>query len=197
MAGRPTKLDPSTEQIICAAIQRGLGYEQAARLADIQYYTLRRWKLRGEKELERVAADPKARIRKSEKPFCDFCEALQRAEAEGENTNADIVNEIARGGQTVTKTEFRQVKNWDSSANGGKGGFIVTEEATVTKTETTLPDWRAAAFILERRHPDRWGRRTELSGTIKTEDITFDNEIRAKKISQLLEKVRGRANAAG
>jgi len=195
--GRPTKLDQSTQQVICNAIRQGLGYEQAAAIGHIHYDSFNNWRKRGQAEIERLRDNPRARPKKSEAPFVEFFEAVQRAKVEGELTNADIVNAAAHGGQTVTKTEFKQVKSWDNNANGGNGGFIVTEETTVTKTEETLPDWRAAAFVLERRHPERWGRKTELSGIVKTEDITLDNEIRAEKIRRLLEKVRERANAAG
>lgn len=159
--GRPSKLDDSTQQIICAAIARGVGYEPAARLAGITYQAFRNWIKRAEAEIERLQT-PRTRPKASEQPYVEFFEAVQRAEAEGENTNADIVGEAARGGQTVTKTEKYQKRVFDKKSQS----FVVVEETETTKTETAAPDWRAAAFILERRHPDRWGRqvKTELSG---------------------------------
>lgn len=159
--GRPSKLDDSTQQIICAAIARGLGYEPAARLAGIGYTTFRNWIIRAEAEIERLGSS-KSRPKKSEQPYLEFLKAVQRAEAEGENTNADIVNEAARGGQTVTKTERYVKRVWDANTQS----FVEIEQTETVKTETTLPDWRAAAFVLERRHPDRWGRqvKTEVSG---------------------------------
>lgn len=158
---RLSKLDASTQQVICAAIARGLGYEPAARMAGIGYSTLRSWVNRAEAELERLKK-PKTRPKQSEQIYLEFLEALQRAEAEGENTNADIVGEAARGGQIVTKTEKYQKRVFDKKSQS----FVVIEETETTKVETAAPDWRAAAFILERRHPDRWGRqvKTELSG---------------------------------
>jgi hypothetical protein len=154
-------LDASTQQIICAAIRRGLGYEPAARMAGIRYSTLRNWINRAEAELERLKKS-RTRLYASEKPFVEFLDELQRAEAEGENTNADIINDAARGGQQVTKTEKYEKRIWDKKT----GAFVVIEQTETTKIETAAPDWRAAAFILERRHADRWGRqvRTEISG---------------------------------
>lgn len=156
--GRPTKLDGSTQQIICNAIRNGLGYEQAATLAGIEYYTFRRWILRAEAELKRLEEHPRARMKQREKLYCDFCEAVQRAKAEGEQFNADVINQAAAGG--VTYTETKQVKAFDPATQA----FIVTEETITIKV--TQPDWRAAAFVLERRHPERWTRhqKTELSG---------------------------------
>lgn len=159
--GAPSKLDASTQQIICAAIRRGLGYEPAARMAGIRYTTLRNWINRAEAELERLK-NPKTRLKQSEKPYLDFLDELQRAEAEGENTNADIVGDAARGGQQITKKETHRKRLFDKK----QGAFVVVEETETTKIETAAPDWRAAAFILERRHPDRWGRqvKAEVSG---------------------------------
>lgn len=198
MAGRPSKLDASTQQIICAAIRRGLGYEPAARLGGISYQAFRNWIKRAEAELER-RDQPRARPRASEQPFIEFFEAVQRAEAEGENTNADIVNEAAAGGRTITKTEKYEKRIWDKKT----AGFVVVEETETTKTETAAPDWRAAAFILERRHPDRWGRqeRREISGPgggpIRTEDVGLTDEERLARIALLLNKAgTGRAGRA-
>lgn len=159
--GRPSKLDASTQQIICAAIRRGLGYEPAARMAGITYRTFSRWRDRGLAEIERLEK-PKTRPKAAETIFVEFCQELQRAEAEGENTNADIISKMAEGGQQVTKKETYQKRVWDAKQKA----FVAIEESETTKVETTLPDWRAAAFILERRHPDRWGRqiKTEVSG---------------------------------
>jgi transposase len=159
--GRPLKLDASTQQIICAAIRRGLGYEPAAQMAGISYSTLRNWINRAEAEVDRLQK-PRTREKASEAPFLEFLDQLQRAEAEGENTNADIVNEAAAGGRTITKTERYQKRIWDKKTQT----FVVVEETETTKAETAAPDWRAAAFILERRHSDRWGRqlKSEISG---------------------------------
>jgi hypothetical protein len=78
--------------------------------------------------------------------------------------------------------------------------LVTKEEVTISKT--TLPNWRAAAFILERRHPDRWTKkiRTEVSGPdggpVKTEDTTFDDPKRAKKVAELFDRARQRAAEA-
>lgn len=156
--GRYTKLDESIQQVFVNAIRQGLGYEPAASLAGIALSTFYNWRNRGQAELERLEKHSRARIKKSERPFIEFLEAVQRAEAVGEQVNADVINRAAEGGWETTET--KQTKTWDPATKT----FIVTEEVITTKT--TQPDWRAAAFILERRHSERWTRtvKGEISG---------------------------------
>ncbi len=50
-------------------------------------------------------------------------------------------------------------------------------------------DWRAAAFLLKHRHPDRWGQRQNVKheGTVRTEsvDVPADAE-RLQEVSDIL-----------
>lgn len=156
--GRYTKLDESIQQVFVNAIRQGLGYEPAASLAGIALSTFYNWRNRAQAELDRLEKHSRARVKKSERPFIEFLEAVQRAEAVGEQANADILNRAAEGGFEFTET--KQTKVLDPAT----GAFVITEEVVTTKT--TQPDWRAAAFILERRHPERWVKKqqTELSG---------------------------------
>jgi hypothetical protein len=154
--GRPTKLNILTQEKICVAIRRGLGYEQSAMLGGIHYDTFNKWRLRAEAELTRLA-QPGTRPRKQEAPFVDFYEAVQRAEIEGELTNANIIDQAAKGGYTFT--EIKVTRALDAAS----GGMMITEEVQTTKT--VPPDWRAALAILERRHPDRWLRKQKVEAT--------------------------------
>lgn len=155
-AGRPTKLNIQTQEKICVAIQRGLGYERAALLGGVSYNTFNDWRKRGEAELDRLE-QPGARPRKTDAKFLEFFEAVQRAEMEGELTNANIIDQAARGGYTFT--EIKVTRALDAAS----GGMMITEEVQTTKTAP--PDWRAALAILERRHPDRWLRKQKVEAT--------------------------------
>lgn len=45
-----------------------------------------------------------------------------------------------------------------------------------------FPDWRASAWRLERKHPDRWGRRSEVKVT-QTPDMVSRDELDYTKMS--------------
>lgn len=115
--GRPTKFNKEIQNKIIMAIKAGNYVETAAAYAGINKSTLYDWLKRGEREKQRVAKNPRYKIRKSEAPFVGFSDAVEKALAEAEVRDVVIVGEAAK------------------------------------------VHWQAAAWRLERRHPDRWGRR--------------------------------------
>jgi hypothetical protein len=70
MAGRPTKLTPEVQKRLCDAIAAGNYREAACSYAGIDKATFSRWIARGEQA--------------KTGPFCDFCNAVQKAEADAE-----------------------------------------------------------------------------------------------------------------
>ena len=78
---RPSKLNAERTAIICDALRECMPYEQAARLADIDVATFRRWRRRGENPT--TARD---------KPFEAFSAAVKKAEAEAQR---ELVRRIA------------------------------------------------------------------------------------------------------
>ena len=128
--GRPSKLTPNIEEIIIECISLGLSYEKTAAAAGITRQTLRNYVKRGQKA-------------KSGKYFI-FFNRLRKAEAEGERINFQKIRDAAVGGQEVTHTKEIFC-----------GNKIVKQVST---TQQSAPDWRAAAWILERRYPERYGR---------------------------------------
>lgn len=141
--GRPTKLNFDTHNKIITAIRAGNYIETAAAYAGINKSTLYDWLKRGEREKQRVAKNPRYKIRKSEKPYVEFSNAVEKALAEAEIRDVAIIAKAA-------------------------------EE-----------QWQAAAWRLERKFPDRWGRRVldvEHKGKleVKNDDI--------RRIEQQLEK---------
>lgn len=145
--GRPTKFTAATRRRILAALRAGLTYERAALAAGVHAETLRLWRRQAE---EAEAGGDESSL------FSGFFGELRRAEAEGERQAAEIVMQAARGGTKTVETKTTVVVR----------GEEIVESTTTTTATTTLPDWRAAMAMLERRHPERWARtdRHEHSG---------------------------------
>lgn len=180
---RPTKLNKATITKIVNAIRAGLTYERAAQAAGVSYDSLNRWREQGK-------ADAKAGI---ESEFCEFCDAVTRAEAEGEAVNALIIQAAAKGGQKVKETKI--VKRHTEIEGVEGAAFIVEETTTIYKRP---PDWRAALTILERRHPEQWAKRDTVQVEIDWRKEAEAAGVDANRIlSQLETEYYEEAIAAG
>lgn len=136
---RPIKLNEQIQNKIITAIRAGNYIETAAAYAGITKSTLYDWLKRGEREKQRVAKNPRNRIRKEEAIFVGFSNAVEKALAEAEIRDVAIIGKAAE--------EY----------------------------------WQAAAWRLERKFPDRWGRKKldidmKHSGDIEVEITLVDDD---------------------
>jgi transposase len=150
-AGRPTKLSPEMQKLICQGIRIGLSYKDSAVNAGITEKTFYNWVERGEKA-------------KSGKYYL-FLQELQEAKQKGQAILVNELTKLARGGMEVVEEDVVVMPD-------GK------EVPVKRKKKTTLPDKQAIQFILERRYPEEWGRqdRLELSGSVDTSP-TFETNL--------------------
>lgn len=135
--GRPTKLTPELQEEICKAIRAGNYIETAAAFAGISKNTLYDWMKRGAREKERLAKNPRAKVKKSEAPFVDFSDAVEKALAAAEVRDVMLIGKAA---------------------------------------ET---QWQAAAWRLERKFPDRWGRKERLEVAAEVDISSYVNALSA------------------
>ena len=140
--GRPETIHAKSPAII-AAVRRGMTLKDAANGAGIHYQTLNRWVKRGEAEEIRLLESTRARPRKKEAPYIAFYRQYTEAKAQGELLLANVVFRSASGGGKVLETKTVTVTD-------EKGNVLKSERTTINKTLN--PDWRAAAFALERRY---------------------------------------------
>jgi len=151
--GRPSKLTPKIQEEILRVIKSGNYIETACAYVGINKSTFYEWLKRGAREKDRVAKNPRAKVRKSEQPYVDFSNAVEKALAQAEIRDVAIIGKAA-------------------------------EE-----------NWQAAAWRLERKFPERWGRKEKYSlehtgkdggpiETSHTEQIDLSN-LTDKELEQL------------
>ncbi|MDP3937833.1 MAG: hypothetical protein Q8R92_06825 [Deltaproteobacteria bacterium] len=83
-------------------------------------------------------------------PYASFATRIRKAEAEDELRRIALIAKAGTGGEvsyrrTTTKAD----------------GAVVTEERLLA------PEWTANAWHLERKHPERWGRKERVEHTGK------------------------------
>lgn len=164
-------LTPELMDRLCSLLRVGAYVEQACAQVGIEKSSFYNWMRRGAREvnrrtkyaeeIEREHIEDRTRRQKirveervrrtkrgkdhvqtceEEQRYVEFLNAIQRAQAEGEHAMLSMVSKAAAGGAVVRRTTR------------------TASDGTTSTTEVhALPDWRAAAWRLEKRHPQRWG----------------------------------------
>ncbi len=170
--GRPTRINEvighrDTEQgrtpitvadRIIEALNAGNYVEAAAAMAGVHKSSVYEWLSVGANATSALLAGAKTRreLTAHEKRCIDFSDAVEEAQHLADATDMTRLAALASGGQQVTETT-------EVAAVDAQGVVRVTERKTTTRT--TLPDRAALTWRLERRNPEKYGRRTvELSG---------------------------------
>ena len=140
---RARLLTPEVEARLIEASRAGLAVDLAAVAAGVSRATFLRWMAYGRTEaVDRSAGnDPDPELDR----FVEFFENVERARAAAALSAALDIRRASRGGIVTTHRKF--------DPHTGK----VLEE-----TITTPPDWRAAAWYLERQHRRQYGREDHL-----------------------------------
>ncbi|MFD3815235.1 hypothetical protein ACFWRZ_09220 [Streptomyces rubiginosohelvolus] len=140
---RARLLTPEVEARLIEASRAGLAVDLAAVNAGISRASFLRWMAYGRTEaVDRAAGedpDPELDV------FVQFFEKVERARASAALSAALDIRRASRGGIVTTHRTF--------DPHSGK----VLEE-----TVTTPPDWRAAAWYLERQHRKQYGKEDHL-----------------------------------
>ena len=143
--GRPSSLTPELQERICDAIRDGRNYDQACTLAGIHRSTFMKWRAMGR------AATRKTKYR-------DFLDATVRAREEWLIRQEALIEEVGHDGERVEEI-VRTTK---------PDGSVVEKKRIIRRR-----DWKAVAWLMERRHPERYGQRQKLEhgGGLKHEGL--------------------------
>jgi hypothetical protein len=179
---RPSKLTKKTQNKLLKGIKAGLTYERACQLAGIYYSTYRNWILWGEQEKERVNRELQikynealeanklknteqresflAKALKQIKPnkFFEFLELVKKTESELEEYNLSLIEEAAEGNIINLKKKKKQVL--------ADGSEVETEEINQAVIKGR---WQAAAWLLERKYPERYALNIKHEAKIEQE----------------------------
>jgi hypothetical protein len=142
--GRPTKLTPQAQDMICRAVTLGVPVVSAALVAGISKGAVLQWLQRGEGRHARPATQV----------YVNFVDAIEKARAQDEARRVARLEQAARGGQVV----------YEKSTTYPDGR--VTREVRLTE-----PQWTADAWFLERSRPEVWGRRDRLAVQVQIERV--------------------------
>ena len=137
--GRPTKLTPEIADAIEQVVRAGACVGVAARRLGISAEAAEEWVRRGEGRSERRATEP----------YVSFATRIRKAEADDEVRRIALIAKAGTGGEVTYRRTTTKAD-----------GAVVMEERLLA------PEWTANAWHLERKHPERWGRkeRHEITG---------------------------------
>jgi hypothetical protein len=172
---RKTRLTPAVERAIITAVAGGVPYYQACLLADVPQSTATLWMEKGEGRHSQQRATPQ---------LVAFVAAIKKAEAQDE----------ARRLLRITQA--------------GEGGVVIYEKTTtrpdgtvIREVQRTAPQWQSHAWMLERKYPDRYGRRVQADLSLRVRELAEEvarevgvsaDEIIREAQSFLKEHDRGR-----
>jgi transposase len=151
--GRQTKLTPAVQQAIITAIAGGVPYYQACLMADVKHSTATLWRERGENGHSQQGTHPL---------YIAFITQVKKAEAQDEARRLLRINQAGQGGTVISETTTTY-----------PDGRIEHE------VKRTSPQWQADAWHLERKYPDRYGRRVQAN-------VNLDIQALATKVASEL-----------
>ena len=147
---RPCKLNDEVQQLIVGHIRLGATHRHAAQAAGIGESTFYAW-------LDKGRAAKRGKFR-------ELLEAVTRAESEGLSQNLQLIRRAALGQAPVADRwegcpDCIGKGTVDDGKAGAKCARCSGKGSVLVKGTPGVPgDWRAAAWLIERRHPHEYGR---------------------------------------
>jgi hypothetical protein len=153
--GQPTKLTPERARLLIDRLSNGVPIAQTCSTSGISVQTHYNWLERGTAEKARLAENPRARPLQGERIYVDYLERVEKAKDQAFVRMVAIVQSAATGGREI---DTQVITERDAA---GK----ITSERRITRVAP--PIWQAAAWWLERRHPEQFARTYKAEHTGK------------------------------
>ena len=172
MAGKPKITDELIEQCV-RLLMGGIPLERLGHLVDgISDRTVHRWRSRGKAALQKWEDNPRSRrVPAADEPYVRFYEATERGRARFEMNALLRIQEAGMGqavrrqrvalddnGQPIMQPVVRERDGVPVAMTDPVSGEVLLEP--VMELDYHPPTWQPNAWLLERRDPDSYGRRT-------------------------------------
>lgn len=145
-APRGIVFKPRIRRLLYKALEAGLPQNRACDLVGLSWNTFNRWC-----DIGRVSSGANA--------YKAFYERIKRIEARREARLLGIIEKVAQGEYKIHDVEITLDKNGRSFKR---------------RTRTARPEWKAAAWRLERLYPEDYGQRIEDLSALTAEEIAHD-----------------------
>ena len=158
---RPPELTDDVVKQVSSRIAMGLSNRDAIESVLLTERSFYHYMARGRAQQEAMDDDPFYEVPENEWLYLQFFQAVKTAIPKRKLALIGHVQKAAVGGnQTVSTT--RTYKRLPVINDDGSETYenVLVEETV--RTDTSGPTWQAAAWLLERIHPNEFGRRTRI-----------------------------------
>jgi hypothetical protein len=144
------KFKRSRRRIILEALKAGLSQKRALGLADVDVSTYREWLEKGKD--------------KTRPTYVNFRKRVKKIEAGIEREALNVIRKAYKGGAKIHETKY----------------VIRAKGTEITKTTRTLgPSWQAAAWRLERKFFEEYGRNRDLAEMGERSPEEYARDVKA------------------
>lgn len=190
---RATKLNATRHASIVNDVAAGLPVKTAAMRAGIAERTAWVWLTTGADTLENLKT-PGWHPSPYEQRCVRFLQDIHRARAHAQARSIALIAKAARDPHRKTTTKVKTEREAYIDEHGQERWRMVEVERTTTE-EQLPPDWRAEAWLTERRWPEEFGRIVPVSRSIELPTVFIGADVDdsageialAEAISQRLE----------
>lgn len=155
--GRSRLLTPEVEARIIEAVRLGVPAELAAQAGGVSRSVLFLWVKQGAEESDR-REEADYTPDQTQQPYVDLFHKITEARASAAIRNLAHIQKAAAGGYVVEETTE-----------------VLPDGREVTHVKKAGPDWRAAAWYLERQHRPHFGKepvQVEVNGALGSAELT-------------------------